>query len=48
MQEHHFQIQHGDFTAELVIGGDCSLYAFAADDYCQSSEGTPSVAAISL
>lgn len=30
MQEHHFKIQHGDFTAELVIGGDCSLYQFAA------------------
>lgn len=30
MQEHHFKIQHGDFTAELAVGGDCSLYAFAA------------------
>lgn len=30
MQEHHFKIQHGDFTAELAIGGDCSLYQFAA------------------
>lgn len=30
MQEHHFKIQHGDFTADLAIGGDCSLYQFAA------------------
>lgn len=29
MHEHHFTIQHGDFTAELAIGGDCSLYALA-------------------
>lgn len=30
MQEYHFKIQHGDFAAELAIGGDCSLYQFAA------------------
>lgn len=29
MQEHHFTIQHDSFTAELAVGGDCSLYAFA-------------------
>lgn len=29
MQEYHFQIQHGDFSAELAVGGDCSLYALA-------------------
>lgn len=29
MQEYHFKIQHGDFTAELAVGGDASLYAFA-------------------
>lgn len=30
MLEHHFKIQHVDFTAEIVVGGDCSLYNFAA------------------
>lgn len=30
MQEHHFKIQHGGFTADLAVGGDCSLYQFAA------------------
>jgi len=30
MLEHHFKIQHGNFTAEIIIGGDCSLYQFAA------------------
>jgi hypothetical protein len=30
MLEHHFKIQHGIFTAEVAIGGDCSLYQFAA------------------
>ena len=30
MQEYHFTIQHGGFTAEIAIGGDCSLYALAA------------------
>lgn len=29
MQEHHFKIQHGDFSADLAIGGDASLYALA-------------------
>jgi hypothetical protein len=29
MQEFHFKIQYGDFTAELAVGGDISLYAFA-------------------
>ena len=29
MLEHHFTIQYDDFTAELAIGGDCSLYALA-------------------
>lgn len=29
MQEHHFKIQHGDFTAELAIGGACSLHDLA-------------------
>lgn len=29
MKEHHFRIQHGDLTAELAVGGDCSLYALA-------------------
>lgn len=29
MQESHFKIQYGDSTAELAIGGDISLYAFA-------------------
>ena len=28
-QEFHFKIEFGDFTAELAIGGDCSLYALA-------------------
>ncbi|MDI1250927.1 MAG: hypothetical protein PSV13_18840 [Lacunisphaera sp.] len=30
MQEHHFKIQHDGFTADLAVGGDCSLYQFAA------------------
>ncbi len=29
MQEHHFTIQHADFSAELVLGGEWSLYDFA-------------------
>jgi hypothetical protein len=29
MQEFHFKIQYGDFTAELAVGGDISLYDFA-------------------
>lgn len=29
MHEHHLKIQHGDFSAELAVGGDCSLYALA-------------------
>ncbi|MDR1282319.1 MAG: hypothetical protein LBK99_16075, partial [Opitutaceae bacterium] len=29
MQEYHFTIQYDDFTAELAIGGDQSLYALA-------------------
>lgn len=29
MQEYHFQIRHDDFSAELAVGGDCSLYALA-------------------
>lgn len=29
MQEFHFKIQYGDFTADLAIGGDVSLYTFA-------------------
>lgn len=29
MQEYHFTIQYGDFTTELTVGGDVSLYAFA-------------------
>ena len=28
-QEFHFRIQHDEFTAEVAIGGDCSLYALA-------------------
>ena len=30
MKEHHFKIEHGDFTADLVLGGEWSLYDFAA------------------
>ena len=30
MQEYHFKIQHDGFTAEVAVGGDCSLYNFAA------------------
>ena len=29
MQEHHFKIQYDDFSAELAVGGDCSLYDLA-------------------
>jgi hypothetical protein len=29
MQEYHFKLQHGDFTADLAVGGDASLYALA-------------------
>lgn len=29
MQEYHFKIQHGRFTAEIVLGGDWSLYELA-------------------
>ena len=29
MQEYHFKIQYDDFTAEVAVGGDCSLYALA-------------------
>ena len=29
MQEYHFKIQYDDFTAELAVGGDCSLYSLA-------------------
>jgi hypothetical protein len=29
MQEYHFQIRHDDFSAELAVGGDCSLYGLA-------------------
>ncbi|AHF92470.1 hypothetical protein OPIT5_21640 [Opitutaceae bacterium TAV5] len=29
MQEFHFKIQYDDFTAELAVGGDQSLYALA-------------------
>jgi len=29
MQEHHFKVEHGDFSAELVLGGEWSLYDFA-------------------
>ena len=30
MQEHHLKIQYDGFTVVLVLGGDCSLYQFAA------------------
>lgn len=30
MHEHHFKIQHGRFTAEIVLGGEWSLYELAA------------------
>lgn len=30
MHEYHFKIQHADFSVEVAVGGDCSLYAFAA------------------
>jgi len=29
MQEHRFTIQHGDFIAELALGGEWSLYELA-------------------
>jgi hypothetical protein len=29
MLEYHFTIQHADYTAELAVGGDSSLYVFA-------------------
>ena len=29
MQEYHFKIRYGDFSAELLVGGDPSLYALA-------------------
>lgn len=29
MQEFHFTIQYDTFTAEVAVGGDCSLYDFA-------------------
>ena len=29
MKEFHFKIQYGDFSADLALGGDCSLYALA-------------------
>lgn len=29
MQTYHFKIQYGDYSAEIAIGGDCSLYALA-------------------
>ena len=29
MKEFHFKIQCGDFSADLALGGDCSLYALA-------------------
>ncbi|RRJ94718.1 hypothetical protein Ga0100231_010560 [Opitutaceae bacterium TAV4] len=29
MQEYHFKIQYDDFSAELTVGGDQSLYALA-------------------
>lgn len=30
MQEHRFTLQHGDFSADLVLGGEWSLHDFAA------------------
>lgn len=30
MDEFHFTIQHGKFSADVIVGGDCSLYDFAA------------------
>lgn len=29
MTEHHFRIQHADFTAEIVLGGEWALYDLA-------------------
>lgn len=29
MQEYHFEIRHDGFSAELAVGGDCSLHALA-------------------
>ena len=29
MNQHHFTIQQGDFTAELILGGEHTLYDFA-------------------
>ncbi|HEY4302634.1 MAG TPA: hypothetical protein VGM73_17315 [Candidatus Didemnitutus sp.] len=29
MHEHHFKIQHGDFTAGIVLGGEWALYELA-------------------
>lgn len=29
MQEYHFQIRYEDFSADIAVGGDCSLYALA-------------------
>lgn len=29
MQEYHFKIQYGNYSAEIAIGGDCSLHALA-------------------
>jgi len=29
MTEHHFTLEHGDFSAKLVLGGKHSLYDFA-------------------
>ena len=30
MQEHHFKIHHDAFSAEIAVGGNCSLHALAA------------------
>lgn len=30
MAEFHFTIQYGEFNADVVVAGDCSLYDFAA------------------
>ena len=29
IQEYQFRIEHDEFTADLAVGGDCSLYALA-------------------
>ena len=29
MNEHHFTVEHGEFKADLVLGGEWSLYEFA-------------------